>query len=229
MAASVIALSTALWLGVLTSLSPCPLATNVAAISFVSRRVGQTSQVLLSGLLYALGRMLAYVVLAAVLVAGFLAIPGVSFGLQKYMNMILGPLLIVTAVFVVGIIPINVGAGRLISRFQDKTASMGLAGAGLLGILFALSFCPVSAGLYFGSLIPLSIAHQSRLVLPALYGFGTALPVIVFSLVLAFSAKSIGSVFNKTAQLEKWARWGTAVIFFAVGIYYLIATTFRNN
>lgn len=226
MIATAVVWSTALWLGILTSLSPCPLATNVAAISFVSRRVGQTSQVLLSGLLYALGRMLAYVVLAVILVAGVLAIPGVAFGLQKYMNMILGPLLLLSAVLVSGIIPINLSAGGLISRFQDKTASMGLAGAGLLGILFALSFCPVSAGLYFGSLIPLSIAHQSRLLLPALYGFGTALPVIIFSLVLAFSAKSIGSVFNKTAQLEKWARYGTAAIFLGVGLYFSLTTIF---
>ncbi|MGW8258007.1 MAG: hypothetical protein ACWGMZ_11015, partial [Thermoguttaceae bacterium] len=45
----------ALWLGILTSISPCPLATNIAAISYIGRRVDSSKQVFLTGLVYTLG------------------------------------------------------------------------------------------------------------------------------------------------------------------------------
>jgi cytochrome c-type biogenesis protein len=218
---------TALWLGILTSISPCPMATNVAAIAFVGRRVGHTSQILLAGLLYTLGRLTTYAVLGSFLISGVLAIPGVAFGLQKYMSIALGPLLILTGIFMLGVIPILPTGSKFITKFQEKTAEWGLGRAFLLGVIFALSFCPVSAGLFFGSLIPLAIANQSRIFLPILYGVGTALPVVAFSFLIALSVKSVGTVFKRLSQIEKWARWVTSAVFILIGFYY--TATFALN
>ena len=175
-----LSIGTALWLGILTSISPCPLATNIAAISFIGNKVENTRRVLIAGLLYTLGRMVAYVVVGAIVVTGILSIPGVANFLQDYFNRFLGPVLIVVGVMLLGVIPAHwfssLGSGKL----QDKAGSMGVWGAGLLGIVFALSFCPVSATLFFGSLIPLAVGIGSTILYPSIFGIGTGLPVIFF-------------------------------------------------
>jgi cytochrome c-type biogenesis protein len=214
-----IAAGTALWLGVLTSISPCPLATNIAAVSFLSRRVDAPGKALLSGLAYTAGRTLAYVVLAVIVIAGLLSIPSVSMFLQRHMNQILGPLLIVTAVFLTGWIPISLpGFGNAATKAQQNESG-GIVFAGFLGILFGLSFCPVSAALFFGSLIPLSLEQESSIVLPSIYGMGTALPVVLFSLLIAVGSRSIGVAFKALTAVEAWARRITTIVFFAVGLY----------
>ena len=216
----------ALWLGILTSISPCPLATNIAAISFISRRVSRTRVVFLMGLLYTLGRMLTYVILAILLVTSILSIPQVSHILQKYMNKLLGPILIFVGMILLELIHINVSSSGLTEKMQKRVEAGGIWGAGLLGVLFALSFCPISAALFFGSLIPLSVKCSSSLMLPALYGIGTGLPVFLFALLIAFGAQSVGKTFNKLTQLEWWTRRITGIIFILIGIYFCLAYIF---
>jgi cytochrome c biogenesis protein CcdA len=219
--------ATALWLGILTSISPCPLATNIAAISFIGKKVGAIPVVMLSGLMYSLGRMAAYLAVGAIVVTGLLSIPALSMFLQRYMIMILGPVLILTGMFLLELLTISLpGAG--FGRYAEKVAGRGgVLGAGLLGILFALSFCPVSAALFFGSLIPLSVQQQSMVLLPSLYGIGTALPVIGFSILVAAGAKSVGVVFNRLAAFEKWARYATGAVFIGIGVYFTLRYIFQ--
>lgn len=217
---------TALWLGILTSISPCPLATNIAAISFITNRLGSTRQVLFSGLFYALGRVITYVVLAVFLIAGILSVPGVSNFLQKYMNKLLGPVLIIVGMVLLELIQLNISGSIVDEKVQAKAQRSGIWGAGLLGVVFALSFCPVSAALFFGSLIPLSIKYKSDFMLPALYGFGTGLPVFIFAVLMAFGARSIGKAFNKLTKFELWIRRGTGIIFILIGIYYCLVYIF---
>jgi len=216
----------ALWLGVLTSISPCPLATNILALSFIDKQIGKTRVVLLTGLLYTLGRMFTYVVLAVLLVTSILAVPQLSFLLQKYMNKILGPILIFVGMVLLELIRLNISGGGLSARMQKKAEVGGIWGAGLLGIIFALSFCPVSAALFFGSLIPLSIKCKSDFMLPALYGLGTGLPVFLFALLTALGAQSIGKAFNKLTKFELWMRRITGCIFILIGIYYCLRYIF---
>lgn len=216
----------ALWLGVLTSISPCPLATNILALSFIDKQIGKTRVVLLTGLLYTLGRMFTYVVLAVLLVTSILAVPQLSFLLQKYMNKILGPILIFVGMVLLELIRLNISGGGLSARMQKKAEVAGIWGAGLLGIIFALSFCPVSAALFFGSLIPLSIKCKSDFMLPALYGLGTGLPVFLFALLTALGAQSIGKAFNKLTKFELWMRRITGCIFILIGIYYCLRYIF---
>ncbi len=219
MTESLLAAGSALWLGVLTSISPCPLATNIAAVSFLGRRVDAPGKALLAGISYTAGRTLAYVTLAVIVIGGLLSIPGVSMFLQYHMSKVMGPLLILTAVFLMGWIPLNLpGFGNAANKAQ-QSESGGVLFAGFLGILFGLSFCPVSAALFFGSLVPLSLKQGSWVVMPSLYGIGTALPVVVFAILIAVGSRSIGVFFKRLTVVETWARRITAVVFLGVGLY----------
>lgn len=223
----IVGAGSALWLGILTSISPCPLATNIAAISYIGRRVGNARYVFLTGLLYTLGRTLAYVALAFVLVATVLSVPQVSMFLQQYMHLVIGPLLIVVGMFLIGLIELQLGGGGMGERLQKRVDALGIWGSLLLGVVFALTFCPTSAALFFGSLIPLSLQLGSRVALPAIYGIGTAVPVLVFAVLLATSAQSVGKAYNVLAKLEWWARMLTGGIFILIGIYFSLAFVFE--
>jgi len=222
-----VAMSTALWLGILTSISPCPLATNIAAVSYIGRRLDRPSLVVASGALYTLGRTIAYVGLGAIIVGGALSVPELSRFLQKYMNQILGPLLIIAGMFLLNLISFTTSGSATGERLQQRIGTMGIWGVVPLGILFALSFCPISAALFFGSLIPLSIEQESAVLLPLGYGIGTALPVMVLGIVLGVSARSIGGLFKQLTRIEKWARLVTGVTFVVVGLYLSLAYIFR--
>ncbi len=226
MASLLFALTSALWFGILTSISPCPLATNIAAISFISKRVDSTGRVLLSGLFYTLGRMITYIAIGVLIVASIMSVPGVSNFLQEYMNKLLGPLLIIIGMFLLELIQIDLFGSVASNKVQQRAERGGVLSATLLGIIFALSFCPVSAALFFGSLIPLSLKYNSILLLPSLYGIGTALPVIVFAFLIALGSKSVGKAFNKLTGMQWWARRITGVIFILVGIYYCLTYIF---
>lgn len=221
-----IAIVTAFWLGILTSVSPCPLATNIVAISYVGRKVTNTRQVFFSGLLYTAGRMIAYLVLGMILILSILSSPQLSFFLQKNMNKFLGPILIIAGMILLDLIQINIlrfGTGERTQRWVD---AMGIWGALLLGIIFALSFCPVSAALFFGSLIPIALTTQSGLVMPAVYGIATGLPVFIFAMLLASGINRVSQVYNKIAKFEIWVRKITGIIFIVVGIYYSLTYIF---
>jgi cytochrome c biogenesis protein CcdA len=222
-----VGIGSALWLGVLTSISPCPLATNIAAISYIGRKVGSGRQVFLTGMLYTLGRTLAYLALAVVLVASVLSIPQISLFLQKYMHLVLGPLLIVVGMFLMGMIELNMGGGGMGEGIQKRVDAMGVWGALLLGVVFALTFCPTSAALFFGSLVPLSLKLKSSVALPIVYGVGTALPVMIFAVLLATSAQSVGKAYNMLAKIEWWARMVTGWIFVVVGIFFSLKYVFQ--
>jgi cytochrome c-type biogenesis protein len=215
----IVGIATAFWLGILTSISPCPLTTNIAAVSFVGKRVGSAGKVFISGLLYTLGRAFAYTALGAFIVAGMLSIPSVSFFLQKHMHKLLGPVLVISGILLIGIIPLKFGVSFNATGIQKRAEKAGMFSAALLGILFALAFCPVSAALFFGSLIPLAIKHESRIILPAIYGIGTGLPVLLFAILMALGIGSIGKMFNAMTRFEIWARRITGVVFIGVGAW----------
>lgn len=222
----VVALGTALWLGILTSISPCPLASNIAAISFVGRSVGSPRRVLVAGLLYSLGRALTYVLVGVLVVSSVLSLPSVSFFLQQRMNQVLGPLLILIGVGIMGWLRLPLPSWSWSQTLQQRTARSGLAGAGLLGVLFALSFCPVSAGLFFGALIPLAVNAHSRVVLPAVYGLGTGLPVVVFAVILVLGAQGIGRAFSVLTKIERAVRPVTGGVFILAGLYLTVRHLF---
>jgi cytochrome c biogenesis protein CcdA len=215
----------AAWLGVLTSISPCLLATNLAAISYLARRVDRPRLVLLACACYIAGQALAFVLLAMLLVSSVLSVPLVSHLLQKYMFRLLGPILIVCAVLLLQWVTPPLGRGRLKAWAQSHAAQGGLGVAALLGIVFAMSFCPTTAALYFGSLLPLAIQNQSPVFLPFLYACGVALPVVLFSLLIALAAQRVSTAFQKAASLDHYARPATGYVFLAIGLYFTLAYT----
>jgi len=221
-----LALGSALWLGILTSISPCPLATNIAAVSYVGRQVASARAVLLCGGLYTAGRTLAYVGLGAAAVWSLMSMVAVSSFLQGTFHRLLGPLLIVVGLLLLGLVKLNLPGLGVSQGLQRRVDRWGVWGAGLLGIVFALSFCPVSAGLFFGSLVPLAADHRSPLLLPAVYGVGTALPVAGFAVLLAGGASWLGAALDKVQVFERWARRVTAAVFLAVGVYETLRSTF---
>jgi cytochrome c-type biogenesis protein len=216
----VVALGSAVWLGILTSISPCPLATNIAAMSYIGKQVSRPSLVLLSGLMYTAGRMLTYVVLGALLVASILSISDAALFLQRNINKALGPILIIVGLLLLELFSLRLPGFWTCEKIRGRVEKWGIWGAGALGFLFALSFCPVSAALFFGSLIPLAVDHQSAVMMPTVYGIGTGVPVVAFAALIALGAKWVGTAFNKINAFEKWARRVTAMAFILVGIYY---------
>lgn len=221
--------ATAFWLGILTSISPCPLATNVAAVSYLGKDLSRPGRFVASGLLYAAGRVAVYVVLAALVVSSLLSVPVVAAFLQDEMNRLIGPLLIVAGLFVLGWIPLP-SAGRGPSEaLQRRAAASGVLGAGLLGVLFALSFCPISAGLFFGSLLPLSASSGSRFVVPAAFGLGTGLPVIAVAAGVLFGLGGLGKLFRAVTRFESWARRATGLVFLIVGGWFVFTRTFASG
>ena len=227
MADIVLGIGSALWLGILTSISPCPLATNIAAITFIGRRIGNPRAAVATGLLYAVGRTVAYTVLAALLVSSLLSAPMVSHALQKHMNKILGPLLILVGMLLAGLIEFNVKGSGLAARLGKRVETWGIWSGLALGVVFALSFCPGSAALFFGSLIPLAVKYESALALPIVYGAGTALPVLVFAILIVVSTHAVGRAFDRITQFELWARRITGVLFILIGVYFCLAFIFR--
>ncbi len=212
---------TALWLGILTSISPCPLATNIAAVSFLSKKITHPRAVFLLGVSYTIGRMLAYAILGFLIVKCLLSVPIVANFLQKYMNKVLGPVLVITGLFLLDIFKLNIPSLTISEKHQNKLIGSGMLGAFILGFIFALSFCPISAALFFGSLIPLAVDNKIGLSLPFIYGIGTGLPVLIFAVGIALGLTSLSDWFHKVAKLEIYARKITGAIFIAVGVYYI--------
>jgi len=220
-----LAVGSALWLGILTSISPCPLSTNIAAVSYVGRRVGSGRAVLLSGALYTSGRSLAYLVLGAASVWSLMSMVSVSSFLQGTFSRLLGPILIALGLLLLGIFELRLPSVGVNDRLQARVDRAGIWGAGILGLVFALAFCPVSAGLFFGGLLPLAVEQSSPLLLPVVYGIGTALPVIVFAALLAAGARRLGEALDRVQVFERWARRVTAVVFIGVGVYETLRST----
>ena len=221
-----LAIGTAAWLGVLTSISPCPLATNVAAIAFVSRDGGSPRRALAAGLLYTLGRSIAYVLVAAVAVIAMERLLGLSTFLQGTFYKLLGPLLIVVGMVLVGLIDLKLPQ-RSQAVSEERVRRGGMFAALPLGAVFALSFCPVSAALFFGMLIPLATKHGSVVTLPTVYGAATGLPVALFAVAIAFGANKVAGAFRTASRIERIARPVTGVLLILIGIYETLRSVFQ--
>ena len=221
-------LASAVWLGILTSVSPCPLATNIAAVSFISRRITQRNTVFLSGILYTLGRSLTYIVLGVLIVKTLVDVPILSDFLQRYVNKILGIVLILVGMVLLDLMRIPISIPSVSENFAKKLAEKGTFASLPLGILFALAFCPVSAALFFGGLIPIAVKAQSGIGFPLIYGIGTGLPVLLFAILVSTGTELVNRVYHGIARLEFYSKIVTGIVFIVVGIYYVLSYIFVN-
>jgi cytochrome c-type biogenesis protein len=212
---------TAFILGLMTAISPCPLATNISAIGFISRNLENRRRVFFNGLVYTLGRVISYTGLAVIIYFGASKVDIASV-FQGWGEKLLGPVLVIIGLFMLDVIKIK------FPGFSKLTESVGEKGKGsywstlLLGMIFALAFCPYSGVLYFVMLIPLTVASASGLYLPVVFAIGTGLPVIIFAWLLAYAVGNVGKLYNRIKIFELWFRRIVAFLFILVGIYFII-------
>jgi cytochrome c biogenesis protein CcdA len=207
-------------LGILASISPCPLATNITAVAFISKDIKTPKNTILSGIFYTLGRGISYTLLATLIYFGFSSFQIASI-FQSWGEKILGPILIIIGFIMLRIIKINLkNNNQTIEKIKLRLAGKGYLGSLALGMLFALAFCPYSGILFFGILMPLILNSTGGLILPTLFAVGTGLPVMIFSILIAFSMQAVGKAFSAVQKIEKWLRYGVASIFILTGIYY---------
>jgi len=223
----------AFFLGLMTAISPCPLATNITAIAYISKRIDSSRHTLLTGCIYTLGRMAAYIAVASVIVFFGMNIQAVALGLQRYGELLLGPFLVLCGIYLLDIFHVDqVPGGDWFSGFTSgistRLADKGYLGAFLLGVIFAMSFCPFSAVLFFAMLIPLAIGAGDPVIIPAVFALATGLPVIVISYLLVQGVGKCRGIVQKIGAAELWIRRGVAAVFIVVGVYYIF-TVYVNG
>lgn len=211
----------ALILGLMTAISPCPLATNITATAYISKNISNKRLVFLSGILYSLGRAFSYTAIGLILYFGASKFQ-VSRFLQQNGEKFLGPLLVILGLIMLNVIRLNFfGKSGFQEKLSEKFRNKGLLGSFLIGVIFALAFCPYSGVLYFGMLIPMTIVSAKGLYLPIVFAFGTGLPVVLFTYLLAFTTGKIGTFYTKIAKIEKVMRLVAGVVFILAGLYYI--------
>jgi cytochrome c biogenesis protein CcdA len=211
---------TAMFLGLITAISPCPLATNITAIGFISKDLENRNRVFFNGLFYTLGRAVTYTLIPLIIFLGADQFKFSGF-FQRYGEKIIGPLLLLIGIFMLDIIRINFPGLGMLSERMEKRKSWRYIDALLLGVVFALAFCPYSGVLYFGMLVPLTISSASGLYLPVIFAVATGIPVIIIAWILAYTVSGIGGVYDKIKVFELWFRRVIAIVFIIVGLYYI--------
>ncbi len=216
-----IPLLTAFLVGILTSISPCPLATNITAVAYISKELKTTRKTILNGLFYTLGRAATYTVLSLLISLGISSFQIANI-FQSWGDKVLGPILIVLGLIMLDVIKLKLkGDNKKVEQLKEKLSKKGYLGSTLLGAMFALAFCPYSGVLFFGVLIPLILKSSFSVLLAPVFGLGTGLPVIVFSVLIAVSMKKFAKVFDLTQKIEVYLRKAVALIFILSGLYYL--------
>lgn len=213
---------TAFLLGLMTALSPCPLATNITATAYLSKDITEKKRVLLNGVFYTVGRVFSYTTLGLIFYFGASKFQ-VAKLLQNVGGLYLGIGLVIIGILMLDFIKINIpGLNKLNQKISQKNMKKSYLNAFFLGVLFALAFCPYSGVLYFGVLIPMTISSASGLLLPPIFAIATGLPVIIIAYLLAYSMSNVGKFYNKMKTFEVWFRRIISSIFFLVGVYYII-------
>jgi cytochrome c biogenesis protein CcdA len=217
----------AFFLGLMTAISPCPLATNITAIAYISKRIDNSRHTLLTGFVYTLGRMAAYIAVASVIVFFGMNIQFIALTLQHYGERLLGPFLVLCGIYLLDIFHFDRLPGvdwfsGFTSGISARLADKGYLGAFLLGVVFALSFCPFSAVLFFGMLIPLALGAGDPVVIPAVFALATGLPVIVISYLLVKGVGKCKGIVRKIGAAEVWIRRAVGAVFIVTGVYYIV-------
>ncbi len=208
-------------LGLMTAISPCPLATNITATAYISKNIISKKMVLFNGLFYTLGRGITYTVIGLILFFGASQFHVARF-FQTHGEKYLGPILLILGLLMLNVIPLKfLKGGNFQERMSEKLKDKGIWGSLLIGILFALAFCPYSGALYFGMLIPMTIGSVQGLILPPVFALSTGLPVLLFTYLLAFSVGKVSTYFNALTKIEKSMRYVAGTVFIIAGVYYI--------
>lgn len=224
---TVLAVLSASWLGLLCAVSPCPLAANIAAVGIIARNAANQRHVAWNALAYALGRVIAYVAIAAALVAGLASAPTLSHTLQKHMSVLVGPILIVIGAILFDLVPLpSLPTSGRFTKLRTRLSAGGSIGTFALGVVLTLAFCPSSAALFFGGLIPLAVERNAPFLLSAVFGVAAVLPVVAVAFTIAFASSRTARMLDALATFERWSKRITAAICLTVGLYLTIDVVF---
>ena len=220
MSSSNIPIIAAFFIGLMNAISPCPMAANITAVAYISKRIDNNKHTLIVGFLYTFGRMFTYVILASLIVWFGLNTQITSLTLQKHGDKIMGPFLIILGLIMLDIIKFSLfKKSKAFNTFKEKLADKGYLGSFVLGAVLAIAFCPFSAVLFFGMLIPIAINAGDGIIIPSVFAIATGLPVILFSFILVYSISKLGTAMNYVKKIEQIVRKSTAIIIIAVGLY----------
>ena len=218
-----IALLAAFFIGLMMAISPCPLAQNITAIAYISRKIDDSRHTIAVGFLYTLGRMAGYITMASMIVFLGMNVQAIALPLQEYADLILGPILIVFGLVMIGAFSFTMPRnGDRLRLLNERLGEKGFVGSFFLGLVFSLTFCPFSAVLFFGMLIPLAMKVGDGIVIPAVFALATGLPVILLSFVLVYGVSHVATMMNRIMVFEKWTRRFVGIVFIGVGIYYTL-------
>lgn len=207
-------------LGLMTAISPCPLATNITAVGFISKDISQKKRVFVNGLIYTLGRTITYFIIGLMFYLGVGQFE-FSAALQTWGEKLIGPLLIIIGLFMLGVFNFSLPIIDKLTGGMENVKGRGFWNVLFMGIVFALAFCPYSGVLYFGILIPMTVASGSGIFLPLIFAIATGIPVIIFSWLIAFGVASLGKVYDRIKSFENWFRRIVAVLFLLAGVYQI--------
>jgi cytochrome c-type biogenesis protein len=209
-------------LGMMASLGPCTLATNLAALAYISRKISERRFAVTGGALYTLGRMVTYTALGMLIIFSGMSIPVIAHFVQDFGETAIGPILVAVGIVMLFLDRISFGEheGRLAAA-AGKFAEMGMIGALPLGVVLALAFCPYTGVLFFGVLVPLSLKTAGGVGLPALFALGTGLPVLLFGTLLSLGVAGAARWINAISRAEGHVRFAMAVLFIMVGSFYI--------
>lgn len=211
-----------LWLGILLSVSPCPFLCNIVSVSYIAQQSPENFAALKASLLFALGRTLGYVLITSVIVTCGLKIPLLARFLTNHMEHICALLFILGGIILLNILPIPSFKLELAQEKREHLVkNLKIWSSFPLGILLALNFCPISAGLFFGSLIPIAMYKKSPLLIPSIFGIGTSILVVIIGCLLAKGLDFIGNFHEQTKKIEKPAQTVTGIILLVVGLWML--------
>lgn len=211
---------TAFLIGVLTSISPCPLATNITALAYLSKDIKDSKRTIYNSFVYTLGRAFTYTVLVLLISFGLSSFDVANI-FQGWGDKVLGPILILIGLIMLDILKLNLSKGKATEKIEKWVEGKGYLGSFLLGAFFALAFCPYSGVMFFGMLIPLAISSNIPIFLSLGFSLGTSIPVIIFAILLSISIQKMSRVFNRVKDIEVVIRKVIGGVFVLVGIYYL--------
>lgn len=213
---------TAFVLGLMTAISPCPLAMNITATAYLSKDIADKKRVFLNGIFYTLGRIFSYTVLGLVFYFGASKFY-IAKMLQNISGLYLGISLVIIGILMLDVIKFNIPLlNKFTAKVSEKKMKNNYLNAFLLGVLFSLAFCPYSGVLYFGVLIPMTISSATGLILPPVYAIATGLPVLITAYLIAYSMSNVGKFYNRMKSFEVWFRRIVSAVFIVVGIYYIV-------
>jgi cytochrome c biogenesis protein CcdA len=175
----------------------------------------------MASLLYSLGRMIGFTLIGLLIITIGLETQAIRNFLEDVGTYVLGPLLILAGILMLVIDRFSFGGSGRIATLGNKVSIWGLLGALLMGIIFALAFCPYSALLFFAVLIPIALTTTGGVFLPPLFAIGTGLPVVFFGVLIAAGVTAVSRWINNLGKAEKIMRIIMAIVFIGVGIFYL--------